>query len=175
MNLYLIGYRGSGKTTVAGPLAAALGWKTIDSDDEIEALVGKTIKQIFADEGESGFRDWETSVIESLSKRQQMVVSLGGGAILAEKNRQLIQETGKVVWLRIEAQTSWQRISHDEKSADQRPDLTQTGGIREIEQMLEKRTPIYQSCANLTLDADSASPQQLADRIFDQFESELLS
>ncbi len=174
MNVYLIGYRGSGKTSVAKPLAELLGWETIDSDNEIEALAGTTISEIFASEGESGFRKLEAAVIEGICMLDSTIVSLGGGAILDTRTRKRIRETGKVAWLQIAADTAHHRITGDKKSADQRPDLTQSGGIREIEQMLEIRTPIYQSCAELTLDANKASPEQLATRIFDHFESELL-
>jgi shikimate kinase len=103
------------------------------------------------------------------------VIALGGGAVLAENNRQRIAGSGKAVWLKISAQTSWQRISGDEKSASQRPNLTQTGGIEEIEQMLAVRTPIYQSCADLVIEADSKTPSEIAAAIFDHFEPLLLS
>lgn len=174
MNVYLIGYRGSGKTSVAQPLAEILGWETLDSDDEIETLAGTTIREIFESEGEVGFRKIEAAVIEGVAMLDSTVVALGGGAILDARTRKRIGETGKVVWLQVSPEIAHRRIASDEKSPDQRPDLTQSGGIREIEQMLEIRTPIYQSCANLTLDADQATPDQLATQIFDHFESELL-
>jgi len=175
MNLYLTGYRGSGKSTVSTILADLLGWSTADSDEEIEILAGKTIAEIFADEGEAGFREWESTVIEALAMLDKTVVALGGGAVLAESNRDRIAESGKTVWLKISAETSWKRIASDEKSASQRPNLTQTGGIEEIEQMLELRTPIYQSCADLVVEADSKTPAEIAAVIFDHFEPLLLS
>jgi len=174
MNLYLIGYRGSGKSTVAKILAELLGWAKVDSDDEIEILAGKTIAQIFESEQEKGFRKWESTVIEGLAMLDKTVIALGGGAVLAEGNRDRIAESGKAVWLKISAQTSHIRITADENSATQRPNLTQTGGIEEIEQMLAIRSPIYQTCADLVVEADRKTPTELATAIFDHFQSELL-
>jgi shikimate kinase len=161
MNLYLIGYRGSGKSTV-------------DSDDEIEVLTGKTISQIFESESESGFREWETTVIEGLAMLDKTVIALGGGAVLADNNRQRIAKTGKTVFLQVSAETAHRRISSDENSVTQRPNLTQTGGIEEIEQLLAVRSPIYLSCADLVVDSDSRTPAEIATAIFDHFEPILL-
>lgn len=169
MLLYLTGYRGSGKSTVGKILADRLGWPVIDSDDEIERVAGTTIAEIFVAEGEARFRERESAVIESLSQRQQTVIALGGGAVLAEQNRETMVASGKAVWLKISAQTSWERISGDEKSATQRPNLTQSGGIEEIEQMLAVRTPIYQSCADLVVSADNQNPSEIAAVIYDHF------
>ncbi|QEG24283.1 shikimate kinase [Mariniblastus fucicola] len=174
MNLYLIGYRGSGKSTVARILSELLGWAVVDSDDEIEILAGKTISQIFESEQEKGFRKWESTVIEGLAMLDQTVIALGGGAVLAESNRKRIAESGKAVWLQVSAETSHARITIDENSATQRPNLTQTGGIDEIEQMLAVRSPIYQTCADLVVDADSKTPSEIAAEIFDHFEALLL-
>lgn len=174
-NLYLIGYRGCGKSTVSSVLAELLGWPAVDSDEEIEIAAGKTIAQIFESEHESGFRRWESMIIEGLAILDRTVIALGGGAVLSQFNRDRIAGSGKTVWLKISAETSWSRISGDAKSASQRPNLTQTGGIEEIEQMLAIRTPIYQSCADLVVEADSKTPSEIAATIFDRFESLLLS
>ena len=147
----------------------------IDSDDEIEMLAGMTISQIFESEQEKGFRKWESTVIEGLAMLDKTVIALGGGAVLAENNRERIAATGKAIWLRVSAETSHARITADENSSSQRPNLTQTGGIGEIEQMLEVRTPIYQTCANLIVDCDQKTPSEIATAIFDHFEPQLLS
>src|SRR5436190_19410550 len=100
MNLFLIGYRGSGKTTVAAALAQRLGWPWIDADVELERRAGRSIKEIFATEGEAGFRDRESATLANLAQRDGWIVALGGGAVLREQNRQAIAGRGKVVWLR---------------------------------------------------------------------------
>ena len=80
MNLYLIGYRGSGKTTVAPLIAKALNWETRDSDSQIEVLTSRTITEIFSEDGETVFREWETTVIQALAVESNKVISVGGGA-----------------------------------------------------------------------------------------------
>src|SRR5690349_1810518 len=100
MNLFLIGYRGSGKTTVAAALAERLGWPWIDADVELERRAGKSIKEIFAAEGETGFRDRESATLAELAHRDGWIVALGGGAVLREQNREAVTGRGPVVWLR---------------------------------------------------------------------------
>ena len=92
-NLYLIGYRATGKTTIARCLGVLLDRPTVDADDMIEARAGMPIKDIFAKVGEDGFRDIETDVIKDLSQRVENVVALGGGAVLRQQNRQPVSYT----------------------------------------------------------------------------------
>ncbi len=132
MNLFLMGLRGTGKTTVAQLVAERLGWPWFDADAEVEARAGKSIAQIFADEGEAAFRDWESHVVADLSARDQAVLALGGGAILREENRAAIARAGRTVWLTASPETLWRRISADAATAGRRPDLSPAGGINEI-------------------------------------------
>ena len=166
MNLYLIGYRGSGKTTVAAELARLLGWKWLDADDEIERRAGKTIKEIFASSGEQSFRDLETAVVADLAKLTQNAIALGGGAILREKSRLAIRGSGKVVWLQASPEVLYQRITGDASTAARRPNLTADGGLAEVERLLTIRSPIYAACADLTVDA-TVEPPELARQIAD--------
>lgn len=165
MNLYLIGYRGSGKTTVAAELATLLGWQWVDADDEIERRAGKSIKEIFAAEGEPAFRDLETDVIADLAKLDGHVIALGGGAVLREENRKAVRESGKVVWLKAAPHVLHQRIAADVSTAERRPNLTAAGGLEEVQRLLAIRDPIYAACADFILEADSASPAELAGEI----------
>src|SRR5690349_19504934 len=95
----LIGYRGSGKTTVAQRLAMLLAWDLCDADVELELLAGKSIAAIFADDGEQAFRDLESTVVADLCARRQAVIALGGGAVLRPANRAAIKRCGAVIWL----------------------------------------------------------------------------
>jgi hypothetical protein len=90
MTIALIGYRGAGKTTVARLLARRLGWEAIDADDLLEARAGRTIQQIFAEQGEPWFRDWESAILAELVRRPRAILALGGGVVLREANRLLL-------------------------------------------------------------------------------------
>src|SRR5262245_50146085 len=96
--LFLIGYRGSGKSNVARLLAENLGWSWADADAVLEQKYGRTIRQIFAEEGEAGFRDKETAVLGDLTQLDKHVVATGGGIVLRPENRAQLR-TGKVAWL----------------------------------------------------------------------------
>lgn len=162
MNIYLIGYRGTGKSTVAPLVAELLALKSVDSDQEIEILVGDSISDIFAKYGEAGFRQWESTVIEGLAQHSDHVISLGGGAILDPLNRLRIARTGKTVWLKAEPETLWNRIKGDLKSDTLRPNLTDKGGFAEIVEVLKERTPLYQECADFTVDVTRLEPEEVA-------------
>jgi shikimate kinase len=172
MNVFLIGYRGSGKTTVAAALAQRLGWPWIDADAELERGAGKTIKQIFADQGESAFRDLESAVLADLVKLDRHIMALGGGVVLREANRRLLAGRGKVVWLQASPEVLQARISGDETTAERRPNLTGQGGLAEIRTLLGERTPIYASCADLTINGENRSADEIAGQIIDELQLE---
>jgi shikimate kinase len=168
MNLFLIGYRGTGKSAVARLLAERLGWPWVDADDEIERRAGKAIAQIFADDGEPAFRDWETQVIADLAKRDQSVIALGGGAVMRPENREAIRQQGYFVWLCASPETIWRRLQADAATASRRPNLTAAGGITEIIATLHEREPIYRQCAQFSVDTENKSPAEVADAILAQ-------
>src|SRR4051794_20040028 len=105
--IVLVGYRGTGKTTVGRLLAASLGWEFADADDLIESAAGKSIAEIFAAEGDPGFRDREAAALRELCRRDRLVVATGGGAILRPANRELLRGAGFVAWLTAEPETVW--------------------------------------------------------------------
>ena len=167
MNLYLIGFRGSGKSTIAPLVAKQLGWSFDDSDEQVVLLAGCPISQIFQDYGEATFREWETTVLLALSRQSSVVVSTGGGCPLSITNRDLMTETGKIVWLRAKAEVLWARIKADDKNQAQRPDLTKDGGFVEVQRVLESRTSIYAACADYTVDVESLTPEHIAKQVAD--------
>lgn len=164
MNIFLIGYRGSGKTTVAEVLAQLLGWKWLDADAELERKQGKTIKQIFADEGEAAFRDYEAAILAEIADGNRQIVALGGGVVLREMSRKLLRERGQVVWLKAPAEVLFERILADKTTAERRPNLTAQGGIDEIRTLLALREPLYAAVADLQAEADRP-PAEIADAI----------
>ncbi len=163
--LFLIGYRGTGKTTVAQRLAERLHCAWVDADVELERRAGKTIAQIFAEQGETSFRDLESKVVAELATRENTIVALGGGAVLREENRRAITGKGLIVWLQADAQTLFDRIHSDPTTAERRPNLTAQGGLHEIEEVLRQREPIYRDTADLALDTAHHSPDQIAEMI----------
>ncbi len=165
MNLILIGYRATGKTTLARLLSERLGWEWIDSDVEIERRAGKIIARIFAEDGEPAFRELEAQVIADLCRRSNLVLAAGGGVPLREDNRQAMRAAGKVVWLQASPETIHARMAGDETTAQRRPNLTDKGGLDEIVELLAKREPIYRQAADLEVDTDGKTPEQLADEI----------
>ena len=164
MQLILIGYRGTGKTAVAGRVAAALGLDCFDADVEIERRAGKSIKRIFDEDGEPTFRDLEVQVIADLVRHGDSILSLGGGAVLQEETRRAIVQ-GTVVWLTARPQTVYTRMAEDTKTAEQRPPLTTAGGLAEINSLLNEREPVYRACADFTVETDTKSAEQVAQEI----------
>ena len=162
--IFLVGYRGSGKTTVGGVLAGRLGWAFVDADAVVEERYGRTIRDIFAAEGEAGFRDKESAVLADLCTRTDTVIATGGGVVLREENRQLLQRHGFVAWLTADPRTLLARIEADPTTAARRPALA-GGGLAEIEQLLAVREPLYRACADVEVPAGALSPEQAADAI----------
>src|SRR5438046_967396 len=97
-NIFLIGYRGAGKTTVARLLADRLGWDWLDADALLEAQHGRSVRTIFQEEGEGGFRTKEALVLEQLCRGQRQVIATGGGVVLRPENRDRLRASGWVVW-----------------------------------------------------------------------------
>ncbi|HUU69107.1 MAG TPA: shikimate kinase [Planctomycetota bacterium] len=165
MNIFLIGYRCTGKTTVGRALAERLGMEFIDADDYLVAKAGKTIKQIFADDGEKAFRDLEEQCLAEIAGRDNQVVAAGGGGVLRQANTATMKRAGTVVLLEADADTIYHRITGDPNTDAQRPGLTGKSQYDEIVHLLEYRKPFYDSAADLTLDSSTLTPSELVDRI----------
>jgi shikimate kinase len=165
MNLVLIGYRGTGKSTIARHLALELGWDWADADVEIELLAGKSIAAIFHDGGEPHFRDLEEQVLAGLATKNHIIIAAGGGVVLRDANRKQLQRCGHVVWLRATPATILRRIESCLTTAARRPNLTTAGGETEVVSLLAERTPLYRQCAGLEVDTEQKSPAQIAGEI----------
>jgi len=170
MILTLIGYRATGKTTLAKLLARRLGWEWIDADVEIERRAGKTIARIFADDGEPAFRDLEAQVIADLCRRDRLVLAAGGGAPMREENRHIMRQSGKVVWLVARPETILNRMSGDFTTAQRRPSLTVHDPLQEIVQLLARREPMYRDTADFTIDTENRTPEELTAEILDRLD-----
>jgi shikimate kinase len=168
MNIVLIGYRATGKTTLARLLAERLQWGWVDADVEIEHRAGKSIARIFAEDGEPVFRDLEAQVIADLCQRQNLILAAGGGAPMRLESRQVMRASGKVVWLKARPETILARMSGDDTTSTRRPDLTDKGPFEEIVHLLEHREPVYREAAHIEIDTEAKDPEQIADEIADR-------
>ena len=139
-----------------------LGWAFADCDDLIEAAAGKSVADIFAAEGEAGFRDREAAALAELCGRDRLVIATGGGAVLREANRELLRSAGFVVWLTARPETIWSRLETDPATTHRRPNLTAAGGVEEVRKLLAAREPLYREVADFAVDADVASPEAVA-------------
>jgi shikimate kinase len=162
--IFLVGYRGTGKSAVARLLAEALGWSWQDADAAIEEHAHQSIRQIFEIEGETGFRQREAAVLTELCRTQRQVVATGGGVVLRAENRTLLKRSGLVVWLTADAGTIWQRIQADTATAQRRPSLT-VGGLAEVKQLLPVREPLYREVADFVVDTARRLPAQVVEEI----------
>lgn len=151
-NIALYGMMGAGKSTVARHLAQRLGRRAVDTDDEIVRWRNKPIPLIFAEEGESAFRSYESEVIRQLSEHTDLVLALGGGAVLSDDNVADLSLTGVLVELRATADTLAARLAHE---SDERPLLAGNDDLRSrIDEMIAERAGRYAEVADLTVDAD---------------------
>ena len=172
LHLFLTGYRGSGKSSVAKQLSVRLSLPVIDLDDEIERAAGKSIKEIFAEAGEQGFRDQEAAALQRVVNEPKSIISLGGGAILRPENRECIKQHGVCVWLQVDAATAEARLSSDPTTGARRPSLTDLDWRKEIETQLELRRPIYAAAADYEVDTTKPSLDEVVDAIIDWLDSE---
>lgn len=164
--LVLIGYRGTGKSTVGRILAEALGRSFLDSDREIEARAGRSIRSIFTESGEPAFRDWEERALATLTAENPgSILATGGGAVLREANRRRLRGFGFVVWLTADPAELARRLEADRNSLAARPALTAAGTLDEITQVLEARSPLYAELADAVIPTDRKEPREVAEAI----------
>lgn len=152
----LVGPMGAGKSTVGALLASRLGVTLRDTDEDIAAAAGKSVQDIFVDEGEAHFREVEASAVAAALAEHEGVVSLGGGAVLADQTRILLKEH-TVVYLRVGVADAVKRVG----LGSGRPMLL--GNVRgRIKTLLEERAPIYESVATLVVDTDGRAADDVA-------------
>ena len=160
-NVILIGFMGTGKSSVGRAIASRMGFQFIDTDALVVEHARMDIADIFAKEGEARFRDMETAAIESVGHFTRCVIATGGGAVLREQNRTLLRKLGFVVCLTASEATIFERVARNQK----RP-LLHTENPREtVSRMLAERATFYEQTAELILDTTTFSHQQAADAV----------
>jgi shikimate kinase len=162
--IFLVGYRCTGKTTVARLLAGRLGWGWLDADAVLEERTGRSVRAVFAEEGEAGFRRRESAVLKELCGCQRHVIATGGGVVLDPENRARLRGAGRVVWLTADPETIGQRLEADAATAERRPNLS-VGGREEVRELLRFREPLYRACADVSVDTVGRSPEDVAGSI----------
>ena len=162
MNIVLIGYRGTGKSTVGKVVAARVGRDLVSTDAEIVRRAKQSVPDIVAQRGWDHFRDLESEVCRDLAGRDQLVVDTGGGAILRPQNVEMLKRNGILFWLTATVETIAKRIGGDA----QRPSLTGTKSfVEEIQDVLQKRMPKYQAAADHVIATDGHSIAEIVDEI----------
>lgn len=156
--VFLVGMMGAGKTTIGRHLARLLDREFIDLDHELESRCGVRVSLIFDIEGEEGFRKRETTALEECTRRRNIVLATGGGAILSPENRHYLAQRGLVIYLRATAEELFRRVARDRT----RPLLQTADPYGRLLELLQQREPLYESIAHLTIDTGSAPVTHLA-------------
>jgi shikimate kinase len=172
-NLFLIGYRCTGKTSTGRTLAARLGWTFVDSDRVITAEVGCSIADFIATEGWTAFREAERKVILRLSEMDRQVVAAGGGVVTDDENVVCMRSSGKVIWLQASPDAIRRRMQADAGTAANRPPLTGQGSLEEIAAVLDERKPLYADAAHYRIDTDDLNTDEVAEKIIEIIEDDL--
>ncbi|MCP4747554.1 MAG: shikimate kinase [Desulfobacteraceae bacterium] len=163
MNIYLIGYRCTGKTTLGKILARQIGWSFTDMDDQIVAQAGQSISDMVERHGWPYFRKKEHELLQTIRLWENYVIGTGGGVILDDRNIGVMRGSGKVIWLRSRPETIERYIMQDQRTAGFRPSLTGKGVREEIRQTLAMREPLYQKAMNAVIDTDDFQMDRLCD------------
>jgi len=169
VNVVLIGYRGTGKSTVARELAKLLGYEVISLDEQIVCRAGQPIPDIVADRGWDGFRDLEEQVCRSCAAGDGRILDCGGGVVEREANASVLRASGPVFWLTASVGAIVRRIQGD----DQRPSLTGSRSFTaEVSEVLARRIPLYRKLSNFEVSTDGRSPSDIAAEIAASLKSE---
>jgi shikimate kinase len=166
--LALVGYRGTGKSTVGKIVAERSRRPFFDADLELEARVGRSVRAIITTQGEPYFRECEEQTLARLIESYpRCVVATGGGAILLEASRRRLRDFGFIVWLTADATEVARRLETDPDALAARPPLTADGTLAEIAHVIEVRRPLYQEVADVVIDTGGKSPAQVAELILE--------
>lgn len=161
-NIALIGFMGSGKSTVGRILAKELGRSFVDLDRLIEKKSHKTISEMFRTSGESGFRKLETEVLQEVLEGREQVISCGGGIVLREENRAALRANASVVYLKVSSDEAFSRVG---QSGYRRPLLDVADPFAEIARLLEERDPLYTAVSDVIIDTTGKTKAKVAEEV----------
>ena len=164
-NIFLIGFMGCGKSTIARLLSEQTGAKLIEMDETIEAEAGMSINQMFEQYGEKHFRDLESQLVSRIAEEGGAVVSCGGGAILRAENVAEMRKNGIVVYLSATPETIYQRVRY----STNRPLLNGNMNVEYITSLMEQRLPRYMAAADVTVVVDDKEKMEIVKEVCTQF------
>ena len=164
MNIILIGYRGSGKSTVGKRLASRMERRFVDTDDLIESEEGQ-ISDIVNSHGWDYFRALEKRRIEEISKEENLVIALGGGAVLDPVNITNLEKNGFIIWLKADPEVLRRRMDQDSRTIASRPTLTGRGTIEELEEMIAHRDPLYHMASKIQFNTSALDVDAVVEKI----------
>ena len=159
-NLVLVGFMGSGKSSVGRLLSSLTGFALVDTDTLVAQKAGKSIPHIFRDEGEASFRTLETEVLRGLIGRIGLIVATGGGVVVSADNRKLLPEIGPVVWLDASTDHLHQRVKNSK-----RPLLQTEDPRRTLEELYRAREPLYREASTIRIDSEKLTHRQTAEAV----------
>jgi len=160
-NLVLVGFMGSGKSSVGREIARRWGYRFLDTDLAIRQKHGKTISEIFESSGEAFFRDEENLALQHFQASSGAVIATGGGIVLQLRNRALLRSLGLVVWLTATEEVIWERVSRNRN----RPLLKSGNPRATITNLMTLRNRLYHSVADITVETSGLTHQQVADQV----------
>jgi len=168
-NLFLIGPMGAGKTTLGRIIAHELGYPFFDSDRVIEERTGVDIPTIFDYEGEQGFRDRESKIINELTKLKKVVLATGGGAVLRKENRDRLAQRGFVIYLKVSVKSQLERTSRDKS----RPLLQIEDPEAKLRELADARRPLYEATCDFSVHTDEQRTRALKNSIIKVYRKSL--
>ena len=160
-NIFLIGFMGAGKSTIARTLQRELGFPLVEMDERIVQEQGMSINDIFAQYGEAHFREIESQLVVDLGKQEPSIVSCVGGVVVRPENTQNMKKSGRIVLLKASPETIFERV----KNSTDRPILNGHMNVEYIAELMEKRRALYEEAADITIQTDGKTREQICEEI----------
>ena len=160
-NIFLIGFMGAGKSTIARTLQRELGFPLVEMDERIVQEQGMSINDIFAQYGDAHFREIESQLVVDLGKQEPSIVSCGGGVVVRPENTQNMKKSGRIVLLKASPETIFERV----KNSTDRPILNGHMNVEYIAELMEKRRALYEEAADITIQTDGKTREQICEEI----------
>ena len=160
-NIFLIGFMGAGKSTIARTLQRELGFPLVEMDERIVQEQGMSINDIFAQYGEAHFREIESQLVVDLGKQEPSIVSCGGGVVVRPENTQNMKKSGRIVLLKASPETIFERV----KNSTDRPILNGHMNVEYLAELMEKRRALYEEAADITIQTDGKTREQICEEI----------